>query len=352
MSLASEEPVTISRTDFDAMFGFARAVYRLKHNESYVARMEHLLPEAAKIRPDAPGILMGFDFHLTPDGPKLIEINNNAGGLYIGNGEWLPQPDISELENGFEQRILGMFPRAWKTIAIVDEDIEKQFMYHEMQAYAKLLEGDGREVFLVSPESVELKENGLYINTARIDAIYNRHTDFYLQSPAMHHIKRAYMAGQVQVNPHPRSYALLGDKSRMSDWWHEGVLEGAVSDEEIALIRAIVPETHLMSEYDPETVWRERSAWVFKPAARHGGKGVLIGKGISRKRFDEMEKSETVMQKFVPASQTEINGSSYKLDLRLYTQAERLIAVAGRVWQGQVTNFRSEGSGWVSLRIV
>jgi hypothetical protein len=351
MPLASEDPIRIPQADFDAMFEFAKALFRLKQNRAYVDKLESLLPEAARIRPDAPGILMGFDFHLTPEGPKLIEINNNAGGLYIGDGRWLPQPGIAELKDSFENRILGMFPKAWKTIAIVDEDIEKQYMYPEMEAYAALLTDDGREVFLTSPESLQLKEDGLYINSSRIDAIYNRHTDFYLESKAMLHIKQAYFSGQVQINPHPRSYALLGDKSRMSDWWHEGLLEGVASEEEIRLIRAIVPETHLMNEYNQEAAWGERKQWVFKPSARHGGKGVLLGKSMSHKRFDGLNRSETVMQKFVPASQIEINGASFKFDVRLYTQAERLIAVAGRAWQGQVTNFRSEGSGWVSLDI-
>jgi len=352
MSLASETPVTIPQAGFDAMLAFAKTVFSLKQNQTYVERLEHLLPEAAKIRPDAPGILMGFDFHLTPDGPKLIEINNNAGGLYIGDGRWLPQPAITELEGAFESRVLGMFPADWRVIAIVDEDIETQYMYPEMQAYAALLAGDGRDVFLAGPEQLQLHEDGLYINGRHIDAIYNRHTDFYLESSAMQHIKRAYLAGQIQVNPHPRSYALLGDKSRMSDWWHKGLLEGVISSEEIALIRAIVPETHLMDEYDLDAAWQERKSWVFKPSARHGGKGVLLGKGMSRKRFDGLDRSETVIQKYVPASQIEINGNAFKFDVRLYTQAERLIAVAGRAWQGQVTNFRSEGSGWVPLGIV
>jgi len=351
MSLASEAPITIPQADFNAMFEFAKSVFRLKQNQAYVEKLESTLPEAARIRPDAPGILMGFDFHLTAEGPKLIEINNNAGGLYIGNGKWLPQPGIAQFESSFESRVLSMFPATWKTIAIVDENIEQQFMYPEMQAYGKLLESDGRKVFLANPEDIEKREGGLYINSARIDAIYNRHTDFYLESNAMSHIKKAYLAGQVQINPHPRSYALLGDKSRMSDWWHQGLLEGAISSDEIDRIRAIVPETHLMHEYDLERAWQERKSWVFKPSARHGGKGVLLGKAMSRKRFDALNVSESVMQRFVPASQVEINGKAFKFDVRLYTQAERLIALAGRAWQGQVTNFRSEGSGWVPLKL-
>ena len=350
MPIASQKPVSISHSDFEAMLRFAKTIYNLKHNQAYVDKLESQLPEAAKIRPDTPGILMGFDFHLTPDGPKLIEINNNAGGLYIGDG-WLPQPSMDAMPGDIDSRLLSMFPDAWKSIAIVDETIESQFMYPEMQAYGRMLEADGRHVFLASPEDLELKENGLYIDGVRLNAIYNRHTDFYLESSAMQYIRAAYLAGQVQVNPHPRSYALLGDKSRMSDWWHEGVLEGAVSEGEIAQIRSIVPETHLMHEYDLDAAWSERKAWVFKPSARHGGKGVLLGTGMSRKRFDALDVAETVMQRFIPASKVEIDGNSFKFDVRLYTQGERLIALAGRAWQGQVTNFRTEGSGWVALEV-
>jgi hypothetical protein len=46
-----------------------------------------------------------------------------------------------------------------------------------------------------------------------------------------------------------------------------------------------------------------------------------------------------------------VNERPYKFDVRLFTQGERLIAVAGRVWQGQLTNFRTEGSGWIPLEI-
>jgi len=352
MFLASPIPIAIPRGDFERMLSFARKLYRLKNESKYLQMLEQKLPETAKVIPDTPGMLMGFDFHLTDDGPKLIEINNNAGGLYIEQLKgWLPQPEIAEMPGDIEMRLLGMFPLHWKTIAIVDEDIEQQFMYPEMEAYARLLESNERKVFLASPESLVLKEEGLYLAAERIDAIYNRHTDFYLDSEPMRHIRDAYMTGKVHLNPHPRSYALLGDKTRMADWWHEGLLEQCLNDEDIRMIRSVVPEIHLMHEYDPDQAWSERNNWVFKPSARHGGKGVLLGKSISRKRFDAFDREDTVMQRLVPASIVEINDKPFKFDVRLFTQGENLIAVAGRAWQGQVTNFRAEGSGWVSLDI-
>ncbi len=348
--LASQDPVAIPRRDFERMLAFARTVYRLKDNPAYLARLEESMPPAARIRSPWPSVLMGFDFHLTPDGPKLIEINNNAGGLYVGEGRWLPQPAIPELPGCLEQRLLSMFPDSWRCIAILDEDIRSQFMYPEMCAYAALLRDQGREVHLVSPEDIRAADDGLYVQASRLDAIYNRHTDFYLQSPRMRPILEAYRQGLVFLNPHPRSYALIGDKARMVDWWTPGFLEGCLSKEDITLIRQMTPETHHLKAM-PD-VWEERKAWVFKPSARHGGKGVVLGRSMSRRRFESLDVEQTIVQRYVPPCQVQVEGREMKLDVRLFTHGERLIAVAGRVWRGQLTNFREPGSGWVGLRLV
>lgn len=350
--MASDKPVRIPRVDFEAMLGFVHTVWRLKQNPAYAQALRGVLPAVAGIDPGAPGILMGYDFHLTEHGPKLIEINNNAGGLYMGNHLWLPQPDLSCWDDVLVRRLCRMFPEHWRQMAIMDEAIAQQFMYPEMQAYAEILGMDGRKVLLLDPEDIRPESDGLYAGDLRLDGIYNRHTDFYLESPQLRHIRLAFEQGLVQINPHPRSYALLGDKGRMVDWWRTGFLEALLSPDEVDSIRGIVPETRRLCGMDSDTVWAERSAWVFKPAARHGGKGVVIGKGISRKRFAELEPDDTVMQRYVQASEIELNGASFRLDIRLFTHGPELIALAGRVWQGQMTNFRGEGSGWVMLELV
>src|SRR5579871_6626802 len=40
-------------------------------------------PEIAHKNPGINGVFFGYDFHLTPEGPKLIEINSNAGGAAL-----------------------------------------------------------------------------------------------------------------------------------------------------------------------------------------------------------------------------------------------------------------------------
>ena len=38
------------------------------------------LPKIACIDPGHDALMMGYDFHWTEQGPKLIEVNTNAGG--------------------------------------------------------------------------------------------------------------------------------------------------------------------------------------------------------------------------------------------------------------------------------
>jgi len=352
MPLASETPIPVSHNHFSRMYRFVCVMWQLKQHPEYLAGLQSELPETAGIEPEIPSVLMGYDFHLTPDGPKLIEINNNAGGLYIDDGRWLPQPALPEWHEPLTARLCNMFPATWRHIAIMDENVSQQYMYPEMLAYAELLENEGRNVCVVSPGDIKIQPDGLYVEEVRLDAIYNRHTDFYLEQPELAHIRKAFEKALVQLNPHPRSYALLGDKGRMVDWWKERFLEDFLPQGELELIRNIVPESRRLKDVDSEAIWHERKQWVFKPAARHGGKGVVLGKAMSRKRFAGLAPEETILQRYVPPSMVDLKGEHFKLDVRLYTHGSRLLALAGRIWQGQVTNFRTEGSGWVPLSIV
>ena len=139
-SLASATPIPISAADFQILLNFSRSIFRLKDNPAYLSALASSLPKAAHIPTAWPSLLMGYDFHLTPDGPKLIEINNNAGGLYIGDQRWLAQPDMADVLPGtLEERLLSMFHSEWSAIAIMDERVRDQYMYPEMCAYADLL---------------------------------------------------------------------------------------------------------------------------------------------------------------------------------------------------------------------
>ncbi|MDQ6975416.1 MAG: hypothetical protein Q9M22_02495 [Mariprofundaceae bacterium] len=342
--------VAVPRATLQKMQDFAALMLGLKKQAAYQQWIAKSVPASAMLGNDDAPILMGFDFHLSPDGPKLIEINNNAGGLFTGINGWLPQPAI---DGCLTERLLQMFPEHWQSIAIVDADIEQQFMFPEMLAYAGMLREAGRDVFVCSPEAIVRRNDGLYVENQRLDAIYNRHTDFYLQTPAMAHICDALQHQHIALNPFPRSYALLGDKNRMADWWQADVLEQWFSAESCAIVRNIVPQVQRLQDVDADTAWSQRKRWVFKPPDSHAGKGVVLGKAMSRKRFASLDRCTTLMQEYIPASEiTSEHGETFRFDVRLYMHGATSIAWAGRAWRGQLTNFREQGSGWTSIQAV
>jgi hypothetical protein len=64
----------------------ARIIAVLEKVVSLPAYRERVLayaPSVARHSPGAAGVFLGYDFHLGPDGPQLIEINSNAGGALL-----------------------------------------------------------------------------------------------------------------------------------------------------------------------------------------------------------------------------------------------------------------------------
>ncbi len=59
------------------------------------------------------------------------------------------------------------------------------------------------------------------------------------------------------------------------------------------------------------------------------------------------------MQKVVaPSVETAEDGQEFKMDLRLFVYRNHLLGVGARLYQGQVTNLRTEGGGFAPVRIV
>ncbi len=106
----------------------------------------------------------------------------------------------------------------------------------------------------------------------------------------------------------------------------------------------------MLADLDSEQIWSERKKLVLKPVARYGSKGVLLGKGMSRKRFAELDPTLTLVQDLVPPSQiADAEGNSFKVDLRLYAWRNRSLGIAARLYQGQVTNLRTVGGGFAAV---
>ena len=309
---------------------------------------------------------MGYDFHLTAQGPRLIEVNTNAGGAYFA---WMSEQRATAGSQEhflprFQQRLFKSFIQEWRDfsgdqrpllrVVITDEKVGEQPLYPEMKECCDWLNQKGIEAQVVSTEELQATSDGVYFQGKKVDLVYNRHCDFYLETEQMSGLKDAYLAGQVCLSPNPFVYGLLADKRRMVLWSDRLALKalGLTSLQE-QLLFDVVPQSMLLSEQDKDEIWSRRKKLIFKPVTRFGSRGVLMGKGITKKRFADLDPETTLVQEVVPPSvETDEHGQEFKVDLRLFVYRKHLIGVGARLYQGQVTNLRTKGGGFAPVRIV
>ena len=330
-------------------------------------------PEIARFDPGPIGAFMGYDFHLGPDGPQLIEINTNAGGAFLNTVLARAQhrccdpsqqtAATKQALDGFEDAVLDMFEQEWKRqrtdsmpscLAIVDDDPQSQFMFPEFQLAQQLLQARGIDTLILDPSEFEYLGDALTANGKRIDMVYNRLVDFALDAPTHEALRRAYLDGAVVVTPNPRVHALMADKRNLILLSDPQVLrDWGLSETEVQYLESAVPKTRLVAASDAAELWSARRELFFKPVAGHGSKGVYRGNKLTRRVFENILKGDYIAQNFVPAGERnmKIDGTvtTRKVDIRLYTYAGKSLLAAARVYQGQTTNFRTPGGGFAPV---
>ncbi len=353
--------VPLKKADLNQMLGLLRLSWKLQNDSAYQQLVAAELPDSAKFIPANAAVMMGYDFHLSDAGPRLIEINTNAGGAALAlracRGE-------SQLTPSLQRRLKMMFAREWqdfcagarplRRLVIVDENPAQQALFPEMQLFASWLATAGVEVQIADPGELVADGRGVSFAGKPVDMIYNRHCDFYLEDAAMSGIRSAYLNRKLCLTPNPFVYGQLADKRRLTLWCQaEKMTELGLNRAEVELLQRIIPRSRLLGDLDAEQVWAERKQLVLKPVARYGSKGVLLGKGMSHKRFAELEPALTLVQDLVPPSQlADDEGNSFKVDLRLYAWRDRSLGIAARLYQGQVTNMRTPGGGFAAVELV
>lgn len=355
----------LPRKDLRQMLALVRLVYRLSRSERYQQLVFPQLPEVCHFDPGHAALMMGYDFHLTADGPRLIEVNTNAGGGYIA---WLSEAqaqghDPIDLSQRIQKRLFATFLREWhdysagksvlQRVVLIDEDPQNQPLYPEVLACRDWLREQGMAVEIAAPEQLTADKSGVLLAGEKVDLIYNRHCDFFLESPELAGLQQAYLAGSVCLSPNPFAYGLLADKRRMILWSDQQALaELGVSPAEQQLLLKLVPQSRLLAACDTDQLWTERKKLIFKPVTRFGSRGVLMGKSITRKRFAEQDPATTLVQQVIPPSVEKADdGQVFKVDLRLFVYRHQLLGVGARLYQGQVTNLRTEGGGFAPVRL-
>lgn len=334
---------------------------------AYQATALEIAPEIAQHKVKNAGMFMSYDFHLADDQLHLIEINTNAGGALLVDQLQHAQ-DICCWEEtplhweGFDGFVQTMFETEWalanpnrplQTIAIVDEAPKEQFLYEEFLLTAQLLERAGYKVVIADPSELNWDGQKLQSQGETIDLVYNRSTDFYLNTPTHQALKHAYLADQIVLSPNPKHHALYASKAnlaRLSDLDFLQTLDCSAAEQD--LLRDLI-QAEFVTQDNAQRLWDTRKQYFFKPLDGHAGKAVFRGDKVTKKSWAHILAHPFIAQRnFKPAMRLTKNANdltSLKSDLRFYTYQGKIFAAAARLYAGQTTNFRTDGGGFAPI---
>jgi hypothetical protein len=322
------------------------------------------------------GAFMGYDFHLGPQGPRLIEINTNAGGAMLTAAlaraqracceamHWAFTPN-AELETR-EQTFFDMFLAEWRlqrgdvpmgSVAIVDDEPSAQYLAPEFGLLQQMFRRHGLAASIADAKELEWHGGRLWHRGAAVDMVYNRLTDFYLAEPGHRALRDAYEAGAVVLTPHPRAHALHADKRNLIALSDATLLAAwAVPETDRDLLKTVIPQTRMVTPERAGALWAERRRLFFKPVAGYGAKAAYRGDKLTRRVWGEIQAGDFVAQALVPPGQrlTEVDGvqADLKFDVRAYTYDGKVLLLAARMYAGQTTNFRTPGGGFAPVVVV
>jgi hypothetical protein len=168
--LFSDTMVFAGEAHLQRMADTISAIERVIVLPAYRERVLAYAPAIARHSPKAAGVFLGYDFHLGVDGPKLIEINTNAGGGLL-NAKLLraqhaccaPVAAMMPGKSTVEDEFLAMFRTEWALargdrplvrIAIIDETPATQYLAPEFELFRQLFEAHGIAAQVAGPEAL------------------------------------------------------------------------------------------------------------------------------------------------------------------------------------------------------
>lgn len=279
---------------------------------------------------------LGFDFHLTHAGPKLVEINTNAAGLATVMRLYGEDGEGRRLAEKFTQSVLKEYELAGRRgkpdlVAIVDDDAANQPLYPEMRRLAEVLRIAGIRSEVCSPEGLIFSDGVLKFDGARVDLVYNRLTDFRFVEPRHAALREAAVKESVVLTPHPAAYVRVADKRNL-----------------LRLKHPVNPEARRFSERSVEEWQADRKRWVFKPPQGAAAKGVYRGDKLTVTKLQTLAPDTLVQEMVTPPAA----GDGSKYDIRVYTRDAEILAVVARHYGGQVMEMRSDLAGFRAVKIL
>lgn len=360
--LFSAADIRVDKAQLEAMAEIVGAIEMVLALPAFRAEVLARAPESARWPVVARSVFMGYDFHLTPAGPKLIEINTNAGGGLL-NAYLLAAHGHADEAATFVAEILEMFRAEWRLergdapltrIAIVDEAPAGQFLAPEFELFRDLFAANGIDAVIADPADFVRDGQRLLHDGQAIDLVYNRLTDFYLEGEPCRAIREVFQAGGVVLTPHPAAHATHADKRHLmllSDADKLAALGIDAATQRILL--AGVPRTIAVDPAQADALWAERKRWFFKPPTGFGSRAAYRGDKLTKRVFEDILAGHYIAQEIALPSEHEVivNGEAQtmKADFRCFVYDGHIQCVAARLYQGQTTNFRTLGGGFAPV---
>lgn len=364
-------PVFLAGSDLKTMLEVVAAVEAATAEPAYQDAVLEWAPAIARHDVGPRGAFMGYDFHLGDRGPRLIEVNTNAGGAFLNallaraQGACCREAEDAMLAApgaDFEAGVWRMFLAEWRlqgrtteprVLAIVDDRPSEQYLFPEFLLAQRFFERHGLAARVVDPAELRFAGGRLSHDGEPIDIVYNRLVDFSLDARGHEALREAYVAGAVVVTPNPRNHALFADKRNLTLLSDpaEATKWQMTPDQRQSL--SAVPRTRVVTADNADELWSARKGYFFKPAGGHGGKAVYRGDKMTRGVWEDVRRGGYIAQELAAPTERriKIDGEikALKLDVRLYTYQGAPLLAAARVYQGQTTNFRTPGGGFAPV---
>ena len=360
--LFSAAAIAVDAATLEAMAEVIAAIEAVVALPAWQSRVLAWAPEIARRPVAARGVFLGYDFHLTEEGPKLIEINTNAGGGLI-NTYLLAAHGRADKAARVKDAFVDMFREEWRLergeaplqrIAIVDENPDEQFLAPEFALFKELFEQHGIAAVIADPSDLVRAGDRLLCGGEPVDLIYNRLTDFALDATVNAGLRAAFETGDVVLTPHPRAHALYADKRNLMLLSDDAALTAlGVDAATSAVLLAGVPQTVAVDPEKEAVFWAGRKRWFFKPPAGFGSRAAYRGDKLTKRVFEEILHGGYIAQEIAPPSEHVVmvgdSEQRMKADIRCFVYDRRIQLVAARLYQGQTTNFRTPGGGFAPV---
>ncbi len=367
-------PLFINAEILDEIREAIQSILRVVALPSYRKHCSCNAPELGHMATPALGVFYGFDFHIGPDGPRLIEINTNAGGAmllariqeatYLQLSElqklplapgW-PSHGTERLIQTFTREFARVFPeRPLRSVAIVDHEPCLQYLYTEFLLFQAALRAAGYHTEILAPNQLEWQAGGITHQGRHVDLLYNRLVDFNLEDPRHAVLAQAATESTTVLTPAPVHHALFADKRRLALLCNpEALTSLGASVNDAARLARVIPVTRVVQPDTPGITWQDRKPWFFKPWAGYGSRAAYRGDKLTRATFEHISlEGGYVAQQIVPPSRRVIatthGTSELAADIRAFVCDEEVLLFGARLYRGQTTNMRTEGGGFAAV---